>query len=500
MNVIRFSWPAAGLLLLFVFKSQLAACPPQTTAVEIQAGLAEKEITPPAGYPMAGYYHERLAQGALDPLKARAVVLQQGEQSVAMVFCDLTGIATDLTHAVRREVEKATEISAEDVILSATHSHTAPDYYRDLYLYLQQDPELPSTEYPAHLIEQIVAAIVEAEQACESAEIHVGSQKQQVPVAFNRRFVMRDGTVKTWQKLKNPEVVKAAGPIDPEVGICLFKSQSSGQTRGVLSNFALHLDTVGGNHWSADYPYFIEQSIRESQNSDVISLFGLGCCGDINHVDPGRDERNKTDFIGNSLGSTVVAGLGDLSPITHPVLLHRSDVVHLPLRWVSSEQVKRSGQLMLTAKEGTKVDFFDLVTAYKTVILDQFQNPAADTSSNTAVSWGLSHQLAGCGSNLPVEVHSVTIGEEVALVFLPGEIFVDLGLAIKQASPFKQTYVIELSNAVETAYVPTRAAFAGGSYEVTNSTIQAGSGEQLVEATLSQLRLAAQQLAARREK
>jgi hypothetical protein len=68
---------------------------------------------------------------------------------------------------------------------------------------------------------------------------------------------------------------------------------------------------------------------------------------------------------------------------------------------------------------------------------------------------------------------------------------VELGLAIKQLSPFRTTLVIELSNCVETIYIPTRAAYAQGSYEVTNSTLQPGSGEMLVEAALSLLRKAA---------
>ncbi len=73
-------------------------------------------------------------------------------------------------------------------------------------------------------------------------------------------------------------------------------------------------------------------------------------------------------------------------------------------------------------------------------------------------------------------------------MFLPGEVFVDLGLAIKRHSPFRTTLVVELSNCVETIYIPTRAAYAGGSYEVTNSNLQPGSGEMLVEAALKLLR------------
>ena len=75
-----------------------------------------------------------------------------------------------------------------------------------------------------------------------------------------------------------------------------------------------------------------------------------------------------------------------------------------------------------------------------------------------------------------------------------GEVFVDLGLAIKRGSPFRTTLVIELSNQVETIYIPTRAAYASGSYEVTNSNVQPGSGEMLVESAIRQLRLSAQEV------
>ena len=85
----------------------------------------------------------------------------------------------------------------------------------------------------------------------------------------------------------------------------------------------------------------------------------------------------------------------------------------------------------------------------------------------------------------------LTLGSDVAIVCLPGEVFVELGLAIKQGSPFRTTLVIELSNNVETIYIPHRAAYAGGSYEVTNSALKPGGGEMLVETALSLLREAA---------
>jgi neutral ceramidase len=128
------------------------------------------------------------------------------------------------------------------------------------------------------------------------------------------------------------------------------------------------------------------------------------------------------------------------------------------------------------------------VAAYKAVMLDQLTNKPPRVKSTDHINWGLSHAWAGVGEALPVEVTTMTIGQDVALVFLPGEVFVELGLAIKQGSPFRTTLVVELSNCVETIYIPTRGAYAGGGYEVANSAVQAGSGEMLVEAALRLLR------------
>ena len=473
---------------ILVFFTGLVAGSTSACAMEpLRAGMAETDITPPLGFPMAGYYHERLATGVRDPLKAKAVVLEQGGTKVAIVACDLTGISTDLTHEVRKIAAEKTGIAAEHIILTATHSHTAPDYTRDLYLHLDEQHAAEDARYAPQLIEGIAAAIAQAHQQLAPAGVRSGTATQETPIAFNRRFVMKDGSVRTWMSLDNPEVVRPAGPIDPEVGIVAF-SDAAGQPLGVFSSFALHLDTVGGTLWSADYPYYVERTLREKLGEQIISLFGAGCCGDINHVDPSRKERNPTEMIGRSLGETVEGGLANLVTVEQPVLAVRRASVMLPLRDVTDEQITRAAQLLPAAAAGEKIEFFDLVEAHRSIVLDQFRNKPPRADSKKYISWGLSHQLAGIGAELPVEVHAVAIGRDVAIVFLPGEIFVELGLAIKQASPFNTTLVVELSNAVETVYVPTRAAYAVGSYEVTNTMLEPGSGEILVETALSLLR------------
>lgn len=478
----------ASLLFLLVAaagRTIQAAAP----AEPLRIGFAEADITPPDGFPMAGYYHERLAQGQRDPLKAKAIVFRQGETSAALVVADLTGIARDLCVEVRKRAAAQTGIAEEHIVVSATHSHTAPDYSGHLYRFLgTQFEKSESQTYPAKLIEGLVAAIVAADSAAQPVIIAAGSAEQQMPVSFNRRFVMRDGSVKTWQRYDNTEVIRAAGPIDPEISLLTIRGEGDEAPRGVLSNFALHLDTVGGQQWSGDYPYYIEQALRKRFGDELVSVFGIGACGDINHSDPSRADRNKTDVIGNSLAATIEATLPKLARIDAPAFQVRTAVVDFPLQDVTQMQLDRAVELIPAAKAGEKVDFFDLVTAYKAVMLDQLRNKPANVPSNELLSWGLSHNWAGVGESLPVEVTTMTIGKDVALVFLPGEVFVDLGLAIKRGSPYRTTFVIELSNCVETIYIPTRAAYAGGSYEVSNAAGKPGNGEMLVETALTLLR------------
>lgn len=465
--------------------------PDPNAADSLRVGIATTDITPPVGFPIAGYYHERLADGTLDPLRAKAIVFREGPTSAALVVCDLIGIATDLSREVRQRASAKTGIPTANIVIAATHSHTAPDYMKELYLHLGNAPQDPARKaYIAKLIDGIADSIATAHASAKPALLEFGSATQATPVSFNRRFVMRDGSVRTWQNFENPDVVRAAGPIDPEIGLLALRDLD-GSTRGILSNFALHLDTVGGMKWSADYPHFIEQTLRQRLGPEVVSIFGTGCCGDINHSDPRRRERNKADFIGGSIGASIQRRIDELTPIERPELVVKSRVVPLPLQDATKEQVARAVQILAAATRKEKVDFFEHVDAYKKLMLDQLRHREPHANTAEHITWGLSRSLSGIGESLPVDVTVMTLGRDVAIVCLPGEVFVELGLAIKQASPFRTTLILELSNSVETIYIPHRAAYAGGSYEVTNSSLQPGAGEMLVEAALALLREAA---------
>ena len=163
--------------------------------------------------------------------------------------------------------------------------------------------------------------------------------------------------------------------------------------------------------------------------------------------------------------------------------------MRLPVREVSPEDLAEAEAVFGALRRKEKVDFYDTVRARQRALRWNLRHgPSVDDQLFSGVR---SDAWEKIGDTLPVEVHAISIGTDFAIVCLPGEVFVELGMAIKGASPFRTTMIVELSNCSETCYIPTRAAYAQGSYEVTNSTVKPGSGEMLVEAALALLRQAA---------
>ena len=471
---------------------------PLLLADELRVGVSTTEITPGNNYPVSGYYSERLSTGTKDPLEAKAIVFRQGELSAAFVVCDLITVASDLTVEVRKQVEQQTGIPGDHIIVAATHTHTGPDYTRELFSVTSGRP-LPANwkdrePYAAKLIEAVAAAVVNAYDAAQPVKLLTGTAIQETPVAFHRRYLMKTGEYRTWIGLKDPDVLRTAGPIDPEIGLLLLQDPSSKKPTAILSSHALHLDTVGGTLWSADFPFFIERTLRGSLDGNIISLFGNGCCGNINHVNPNATTQNSAEQIGTSLGGTIAAAVPGLTEITAPFLQIRSETIKLPLQSSTPEQLTQAKTLLREIQAGKNPDFYEHVDAYKRIVVEHLRsNPDIDETMSL-IGWGLSASKAGSGEFLSADIQVITLGRDFALVALPGEMFVEYGLRIKKASPFRTTLVVELCNVGETIYVPTREAylatcdsFTGGGYEVVNSTTLPGTGDLFVDSAVKLL-------------
>jgi hypothetical protein len=464
----------AALVLLLVLSAP--GCASRQAPAPLQVGLATRDITPPIGYRMAGYFYERRATAVHDPLFAKAIVFRQGDQRFALVICDMCQTAAEVVERARAEAAGKTGIPADHICVASTHTHTGPEYFGPLAEHLHRlaaaanggvDPAQP-IDYPARLADRIAEAIVEADAAVAPADVRVTSARQE-GLAFNRRYVMQDGSVAWNPGKQNPKIVRPAGPIDPQIQYLWVTRPGADTPAAVLTQFALHPDTVGGTEFSADYAYFLQQGLRAALGGDVLSIFAQGTSGNVNHVDVSTDRKQSGFSEAERIGATLAEkGLASrpkaTAPATQPSLAVATTRVELPLQQYSPDQVADARSLFAKIQE-RKLPFLVGVKATKIVKI-----------------YGRHH-----GRPITARLQAVRLSDDTAIVMLPSEVFCEFGLEIKRQSPFAHTLVVELANE-SFGYIPTEKAFAEGAYEPTNSLIQPGGGERLTAAAIELLR------------
>lgn len=434
----------------------------QLSAGDLRVGAAAEAITPALGMPMDGYYSPRKVEGVEDDLYAKALVLEADGVKTAMVACDLITMPRGVAEEARRLIaESPARIPADHVMICATHTHTGPTILRGSV----RDPAEGeaadrSKAYIATLPELIAKAVQSADAKLAPARVHFGTGHAE-GLSFNRRYVMRDGTV-GWNPGKlNPKIVRPAGPIDPEVPVVYFDT-AGGAPLATHVSFAMHLDTVGGSRVSADFPAPLAAALAKAKGPGMLTIFTTGACGDINHVNVnspalqnGPDEAQR---IGNALADEVVKTYDHLRPLPGGPLRARSEIVSLPLPELGPGEFEAARDMILKPSKSRMS--LDLAQAFK--VLDV---------------------AARKGKPLEAEVQVIALGEDLAWVALPGEMFVELGLDVKKRSPFKHTIIVELANG-SVGYVPTKRAFAEGNYEPVSARCAAGSGEMLADAAI----------------
>ncbi len=414
---------------------------------------------------MAGYYHERAAAGVHDDLYAKAIVLEAGNERAALVALDLISTTRPLVEEARRKIEKATGIPGANVMISATHAHTGP-VLRDRSARTEAlgGASDKSAGYLSRLPEWIAESVSNAQTALTpaSAAAAIGHEDS---IAFNRRFHMRDGSV-GWNPGKlNPGIIKPAGPIDPSVPFVYFAT-SKGEPIATYVNYAVHLDNVGGLQISADLPYTLSRSLAAFKGTNMLTVFTAGTCGDVNHINvrwkqPQKGHENAAR-MGTILAGEVLRRWPELEPIEAGSVRVRSEIVHLPLPELAANDVEKARAIVRRYGGKDEPKFLEKVWAFK--VLDI---------------------AAREGKPLEVEVQTIVLGN-VAWVSLPGEIFVELGLRIKQDSPFPYTIIAELANG-SIGYVPSRRAYPQGNYEVVSARCAEGSGELLADTAVKLL-------------
>src|SRR3954470_3589549 len=339
----------------------------------LQAGVAMVDITAPIPFRMHGYFYERLSTGIKDPLYARAIVFKQGKESAALVFCDLVGIPAAQTTPARKQASEATGIPIEHIAVTGTHTHTGPQFFMSLNDYFHEkavakfgkDP-YDAEDYRKELADKIANAIVQANKAVAPVEMKAGFAREE-RLAFNRRYHMKDGSVRFNPKVNNPDIVGPAGPIDPQVGIILLSTSGKYDPSSAIISFAMHPDTTGGGTlYSADYIHALDERMKKTFDPKFTTLFGTGTCGDINNRDVHSQKQRMADELGSMLGDDVVSAVenGSLPPMKQPSLAVRSTKVPAKLQEINEADIAKAKANM--SRLGTKdFPFMDAVEAVK---------------------------------------------------------------------------------------------------------------------------------------
>jgi len=445
------------------------------------AGFAHVDITPPIGCALAGYgARVQPARGLRDPLFARTMVLESAGTRVAIVGTDLIGVDAELVAAVRALAQAETGILPDAILVCASHTHFGPALRRTGYL----PDDLEATVRPGYVEELAVKlgmSVALADSRRVPARVGVGSGWNPL-ISLNRRPLDDAGQcqmaftappdVAAWaagegarqaaealglRGLSGSPLQPAArrpagelgalrwGPTDPQVPIVRVEGESG--PLGALVSFACHPVCGAGEEafydLSADYPWGMQQTLSAALGCPAV--FALGCAGNQVPIQRGPGSRER---VGGALAAEVLR-------VWHSIELH-DDVALAGAR----------GSVALPLK-----DFASL------------EVPAADDAQSR---WLRSLQSKYAGQEaVNTEVQALCIGE-MGLVSLPGEIFVEIGHAIKRDSAFRITAPLSLADD-SVGYIPIPEAYDQGGYEPEWNAVSRKAAGVLTDAALEAL-------------
>ncbi len=406
------------------------------------------DITPGLGCYLSGHFKARLAEDVTDPLKAKALVLDDGTTVLALVVLDLISYPLEEVRAIRELITQAIPVPAANIMISCTHTHTGP-------VTRVRDRQQRDEAYCEWLRTRVADAVKMAYHRLQPARLATGVGEQH-DLSFCRRFHMRDGTVATFPEKGNPDIIKPVSPIDPRVGV-LYVEDEAGHPLAVMGRFSLHYTgTDNAKAISADYYGHFATAVRKILGTECMVMLCNGNSGDINALnplDPDRPRGLKLSLAtARSLACEVVKVIGRLKPIAKVQLGAVRETIQLKRKALTPEDLKVAEKILNTPEgEPTEAPFSWIVGA--PLPLNFHRHYAAGCQ-----------RLAEMAESVESEVQCFRIGE-TAWLGLPGEIFAGIGESICRDSPANQTVVVGLTNDA-LGYFPTDHAFnKEGAYE-----------------------------------
>ncbi len=412
----------------------------------LYAGIGIRDITPAEGTPLWGYMgRQGSAQGILDPLYAKALAFQADSDAAVLVSLDLGRVPVDAV--CDRIRARAAQAGAGQVFLTTTHTHHAP----------------VMDENGAPYVDRIEALIGDAieDALADLAPARVGTGRVEFDMAHNRRKILDDGScVMLW---RNEERIPTQ-PVDREATLVKLERED-GSPLALLVHFACHPVIMGPSNmeYSADYVGVLSAAVKEASGFECVFL--QGATGDINPyldktpITQGGIEAMRS--VGQDFASTVLDALPgiEMGVDAEGSVAFVQKPVEVGCRWDFNDPVQRD---IYVGAHGGKGTLF-------------------------------SRYVEAMRSDLCVPLAVLLLNGDIALVGMPGEIFVEYQLALKARTSVKTALLCGYTNGYH-AYFPTvRDAIAGGYGGTLASYVGLGAADRLTtEALVEIARLAGQ--------
>jgi len=412
------------LLLAFV-----AGAPTPLRAAALRVGTAIVDITPTEPVRMSGYASRKdLSQGIHDPLSARVIALEAGDERLVLVSTDILGFYDGTADDFRRAIWEEHDLAGEQLFLCATHTHAAPTPALD-----PDKGHENNVRYTRQLREKLIETVGRALADLSPAEMGVGVGH--CPIGSNRRERVSDAQGNSQIRLgRNPY-----GPTDKQV--IVLRITAADTPRAILFNYATHATCLGPGNYaiSGDVIGLAEQFVEKIYGAGLMAPAFAGASGDIDpwfRVLPKFDEREGW--------------------IPEPVLLGTflgEEVVHVAERTEAS------------------MDDVAIASAFACLELPGKASGGVEVAEDH-----------------PPTTLNITVARigDVGVVGLGGEVLTEIGTAIKEASPFAHTLIITHCNGTA-GYLPPKDLYNEGGYEVQTSRFAAGAAEIVIKRAVEML-------------
>ena len=451
------------------------ACAATVSAAAFKAGFARVDITPPLGSFMPGYYKDRRAKEVLDALQINCVAFSDGKTTALVMQVDAESVSDAVAGRMRDAIVKSTGVDRDAILVHASHTHDGGYLAMDIGTDASGKPVYPgnATEVDRIYVDMCVtraadvavAAIRDLRPATLSYQRSAAKR-----ISFGRRYLMKDGKVRTNPGTGNPDIVRPAGA-PPDETVQVLRIDREGALPICVINFQCHPDVVGGETITADWPGLTRTVFEAATLGRARCMVINGTQGDVNHCNvmprPGELNGLKRDFdavdrgydhawhMANVIAAAALRVWLKCIPLEAGEIGFATATVRVP-----AQKAKDSDEKNLAwAKD---------VCAKHAAGRDA-ELPWKEMELTTEVARAARIcRMADHPDYHDLPIYAVSIGKSLAFGGFPGEPFNDIGKAVKKASPFTLTILSCLTNGSR-GYFPFSDSFKEGGYEAATS-------------------------------